>query len=107
MGIHKWEPDIYIGFSPALHLQCSSAALSLFLPLTRYTVLRSILILHKFTKIAAEAYSAQLLESGNNRLFLLQLQKWNGLHFGASGIKNKWVSAAEGREGTRPYQLSN
>jgi hypothetical protein len=21
-GIHKWEPDIYIGFSPALHLQC-------------------------------------------------------------------------------------
>jgi hypothetical protein len=22
MGIHKWEPDIYIGFSPALHLQC-------------------------------------------------------------------------------------
>ncbi len=23
MVIHKWEPDIYIGFSPALHLQCS------------------------------------------------------------------------------------
>ncbi len=23
LGIHKWEPDIYIGFSPALHLQCS------------------------------------------------------------------------------------
>jgi hypothetical protein len=22
LGIHKWEPDIYIGFSPALHLQC-------------------------------------------------------------------------------------
>jgi hypothetical protein len=22
MGIHKWEPDIYIGFWPALHLQC-------------------------------------------------------------------------------------
>ena len=22
-GIHKWEPDIYIGFSPALHLQCT------------------------------------------------------------------------------------
>jgi hypothetical protein len=21
LGIHKWEPDIYIGFSPALHLQ--------------------------------------------------------------------------------------
>ena len=21
-GIHKWEPDIYIGFSLALHLQC-------------------------------------------------------------------------------------
>jgi hypothetical protein len=21
MGIHKLEPDIYIGFSPALHLQ--------------------------------------------------------------------------------------
>jgi hypothetical protein len=21
-GIHKWEPDIYNGFSPALHLQC-------------------------------------------------------------------------------------
>jgi hypothetical protein len=20
--IHLWEPDIYIGFSPALHLQC-------------------------------------------------------------------------------------
>ncbi len=22
LGIHNWEPDIYIGFSPALHLQC-------------------------------------------------------------------------------------
>jgi hypothetical protein len=22
LGIHKWEADIYIGFSPALHLQC-------------------------------------------------------------------------------------
>jgi hypothetical protein len=22
LGIHKWEPDIHIGFSPALHLQC-------------------------------------------------------------------------------------
>jgi hypothetical protein len=21
-GKHKWEPDIYIGFSPAIHLQC-------------------------------------------------------------------------------------
>jgi hypothetical protein len=24
LGIHKWEPDIYIGFSPALHLQWDS-----------------------------------------------------------------------------------
>ena len=23
LGTHKWEPDIYIGFSSALHLQCS------------------------------------------------------------------------------------
>jgi hypothetical protein len=22
LGVYKWEPDIYIGFSPALHLQC-------------------------------------------------------------------------------------
>jgi hypothetical protein len=22
LGIHKWEPDIYIGFSPTLHLHC-------------------------------------------------------------------------------------
>jgi hypothetical protein len=22
LGIHKWEPDIYFGFSSALHLQC-------------------------------------------------------------------------------------
>jgi hypothetical protein len=22
LGIHKWEQHIYIGFSPALHLQC-------------------------------------------------------------------------------------
>ncbi len=22
LGIRLWEPDIYIGFSPALHLQC-------------------------------------------------------------------------------------
>jgi hypothetical protein len=22
MGKHKWEPDIYLGFSLALHLQC-------------------------------------------------------------------------------------
>jgi hypothetical protein len=24
LGIHKWEPVIYIGFSPALHLQCKA-----------------------------------------------------------------------------------
>jgi hypothetical protein len=24
MGIHKWETDIYIGYPPALHLQCIS-----------------------------------------------------------------------------------
>ena len=23
LGMQKWEPDIYIGFSSALHLQCS------------------------------------------------------------------------------------
>ncbi len=26
LGIHKSEPDIYIGFSPVLHLQCGSFA---------------------------------------------------------------------------------
>ncbi len=25
LGIHKWELDIYIGFSPALHLQCGGS----------------------------------------------------------------------------------
>ncbi len=25
LRIHKWEPDIYIGFSPALHLQCGGS----------------------------------------------------------------------------------
>ncbi len=29
LGIHKWEPDIYIGFSPAFHLQCISLICSL------------------------------------------------------------------------------
>jgi hypothetical protein len=24
MVVHKWEPDIYIGLSPALHLHCTS-----------------------------------------------------------------------------------
>jgi hypothetical protein len=24
LGIHKLKPDIYIGFSPALHLQCEN-----------------------------------------------------------------------------------
>jgi hypothetical protein len=24
--MHKWEPDIYIGFSPALHLQCGGGS---------------------------------------------------------------------------------
>jgi hypothetical protein len=28
LGIHKWEPDIYIGFSPALHLQCITVTVS-------------------------------------------------------------------------------
>jgi hypothetical protein len=22
LGMHEWQPDIYIGFSPALRLQC-------------------------------------------------------------------------------------
>jgi hypothetical protein len=26
LGIHKSEPDIYIGFSPALHLQCTMSS---------------------------------------------------------------------------------
>jgi hypothetical protein len=25
LGIHKWEPDIYFGFSPVIHLQCGPA----------------------------------------------------------------------------------
>jgi hypothetical protein len=25
LGIHKWEPDIYIGFSPALHCSAPSS----------------------------------------------------------------------------------
>jgi hypothetical protein len=28
LGIHKWEPDIYIGFSPALHLQWRDKVMS-------------------------------------------------------------------------------
>jgi hypothetical protein len=28
MGIHKFEPDIYIGFSPALQLQCVTEILA-------------------------------------------------------------------------------
>ncbi len=24
LEINKWEPDIYIGFSPALHLKCDN-----------------------------------------------------------------------------------
>jgi hypothetical protein len=27
LGIRKWEPDIFIGFSLALHLQCSTRKL--------------------------------------------------------------------------------
>jgi hypothetical protein len=27
LEIHKWEADIYIGYSPALHLQCLSIPL--------------------------------------------------------------------------------
>jgi hypothetical protein len=26
LGIHKWEPDIYIEFSPALHLQWEASS---------------------------------------------------------------------------------
>jgi hypothetical protein len=29
LGIHKWEPDNHIGFSPALHLQCAHCKVSL------------------------------------------------------------------------------
>jgi hypothetical protein len=29
LGIHKSEPDIYIGFSPALHLQCNELSVLL------------------------------------------------------------------------------
>jgi hypothetical protein len=29
LGIHNWEPDIYIGFSPALHLQCGVPAVGI------------------------------------------------------------------------------
>jgi hypothetical protein len=28
LGIHKWELDIYIGLSPALHLQCAKKFLT-------------------------------------------------------------------------------
>jgi hypothetical protein len=27
LGRHKWETDIYIGFSPAFHLQCSFSSI--------------------------------------------------------------------------------
>ncbi len=32
--IHKWEPDIYIGLSPALHLQCRLVFLKLLKPIS-------------------------------------------------------------------------
>jgi hypothetical protein len=30
LGIHKWEPDFYIGFSLALHLQCEGSEADLY-----------------------------------------------------------------------------
>jgi hypothetical protein len=56
LGIHKWERDIYIGFSPALHLQCNSEScyddnslfslrLELFL---RYAMYCSVKWIHEF-----------------------------------------------------------
>jgi hypothetical protein len=41
LGIHKWEPDIYIGFSPALHLQCVRVYMQ-FLHISRKTFLKKI-----------------------------------------------------------------
>jgi hypothetical protein len=42
LGIHEWEPDIYNGFSPDLHLQCDVPA-ELFLSLPLQLPLDSIL----------------------------------------------------------------
>ncbi len=33
--MHKWEPDIYIGFLPALHLQCVRVQYMQFLHISR------------------------------------------------------------------------
>ncbi len=39
MGIHKSEPDIYNGFSPALHLQCACPVVYLLSDPVKYTAL--------------------------------------------------------------------
>jgi hypothetical protein len=41
LGIHQWEPDIYVGFSSALHLHCTSNTETLLAvpPLKRETLI--------------------------------------------------------------------
>jgi hypothetical protein len=40
MVIHKWEPDIYIGLSAALHLQCTKNFQALSLTAVSTTVVK-------------------------------------------------------------------
>ncbi len=39
LGIHKWEPDFYTGFSPALHLKCGANFFLLVQLLSDYSAL--------------------------------------------------------------------
>jgi hypothetical protein len=47
------------------------------------------------------------MESGNNRVVSPTTPKMQRPGLWPQEDKNKWVNAAEEREGTRPYQLSN
>ncbi len=71
LGIHKWESDIYIGFSPALHLQCTRPQLSGLSNSIRNSLLR--ILSSRFFAIKEPIWVGDLESEAKNRFSII----WN------------------------------
>ncbi len=114
MGIHKWEPDIYIGFWPALHLQCimyevSSKTNATDLLKTKWFKLESYFLQHKVSLIfrwfiqiivLTPKHRRKAVVSRHSTLLLLTVpgqsyvnEMWTVLDRNLiSSVKHSWIS---------------
>ncbi len=58
LGIHKWEPGIYVGFSSALYLQCGPCLTCVIALMSVFCLRVHIVIYHQLQKLGSQKLAA-------------------------------------------------